>query len=113
MGFKRQRVELQQSTRARLTRPTRPRTFPNYELELVTFAAVPDDDQQPEEEEPPPEPEEPPPANLDTSDLFAHFIRVQAERAREVFILNGKYSSTPSTSIEPISIFGPILKVEK
>ena len=29
------------------------------------------------------------PANLDLPDLFEYFFRVQAERAREAFILNG------------------------
>ena len=61
----------------------------NYELELANFAAVLDEDQELEEEEPLPTPEEPFPANLDSSDLFAYFIRVQAERACEAFILNG------------------------
>ena len=57
----------------------------NYELELANFAAIPDHEQELEE----PAPEEPAPANLDPSDLFAFFFRVQAERAREAFILNG------------------------
>ena len=61
----------------------------NYELELANFTAIPDQEQEPEEEEPLPEPEEPASANLDPSDLLAYFSRVQAECAREAFILNG------------------------
>ena len=57
----------------------------NYELELANFAAILDHEQEPEE----PAFEEPAPANLDPSGLFAYFFRVQAERAREAFILNG------------------------
>ena len=96
MGFKRQRVELEQSD-ARETDASDPTAdlSLNYELELANFAAIPEDDQQPEEEEPLPEPEEPSPANLDPSDLFAYFFKVQAERAREAFILNGNYVALP------------------
>ena len=57
----------------------------NYELELANFAAIPDQEQELEE----PAPEEPAPANLDPSDFFAYFFRVQAQRTREAFILNG------------------------
>ena len=50
----------------------------NYELELANFAATPDHEQKAEE----PAPEEPASANLDPSDIFAYFFRVQAERAK-------------------------------
>ena len=77
------RVRLERPARDRRARPDH---LPlNYELELANFAAIPDHEQEPEE----PAPEEPSPANLDPSDLFAYFFRVQAERAREAFILNG------------------------
>ena len=90
MGFKRHRVELEQSGACETDAPDPPADLSlNYELALANFAAIPEDDQQPEEEEPLPEPEEPSPANLDPTDLFAYFFRVQAERAREAFILNG------------------------
>ena len=90
VGFKRQRVELElpDARGNDVPEPTAGLSL-DYELELASFAAIPDDDQQPEEEEPLPEPEEPSPANFDPSDLFAYFFRVQAERAREAFILNG------------------------
>ena len=49
--------------------PTRPRIFPNYELELANFAAIPDYDQELKDEESLSEPKEPAPANLDPFDL--------------------------------------------
>ena len=84
MGFKRQRVafDLSDPRATDAPDPTADLSL-NYELELANFAAIPDHEQEPEE------PEEPAPANLDPSDLFAYFFRVQAERAREAFILNG------------------------
>ena len=90
MGYKRQRVTYDLSD-PRATDAPDPTAdfFLNYELELANFAAIPDHDQEREDEEPLPEPEEPTPANLDPSDLLAYFFRVQAERAREAFILNG------------------------
>ena len=90
MGFKRQRVayDLCEPRATDAPDPTADLS-PNYELELANFAAIPDHDQEPEKEEPLPEPEEPAPANLDPSDLFAYLFRVQAERAREAFTLNG------------------------
>ena len=98
MGFKRQRVpyDLCDPRATDAPDPTADLSL-NNELELANFAAIPDHDQEPEEKEPLPEPEEPAPENLDPSDLFAYFFRVQAERAREAFILNVNYSSTPST----------------
>ena len=86
MGFKRQRVafDLSDPRATDAPDPTADLSL-NYELELENFAAIPDHEQEPEE----PAPEEPAPANLDPSDLFAFFFRVQAERAREAFILNG------------------------
>ena len=90
MGFKRQRVELEQSDARETDAPDPTADFSlNYELELASFAAILDDYQQPEEDEPLLEPEEPSPANLDPFHLFAYFFRVQAERPREVFILSG------------------------
>ena len=88
MGFKRQRVELElsEAREADAPDPTADHSF-NYELELANFAVILDHGRKPEEKLVP-EPEEPAPANLDPSDLFAYF-RVQAERAREAFILNG------------------------
>ena len=82
MGFKRQRVafDLSDPRATDAPDPTADLSL-NYELELANFAAIPDHAQEPEE----PAPEEPAPANLDPSDFF----RVQAERAREAFILNG------------------------
>ena len=90
MGFKRQRVafDLSDPRATDVPDPTADLSF-NYELELANFAAIRDHEQEPEKPEEP-EPEEPAPANLDPSDLFAYFFRVQAERAREAFILNGK-----------------------
>ena len=86
MGFKRQRVAFDLSDPRATDAPDPTADFSlNYELELANFAAIPDHEQEPEE----PAPEEPAPANLDPSDLFAYFFRVQAERAREAFILNG------------------------
>ena len=81
MGFKRQRVafDLSDPRATDAPDPTADLSL-NYELELANFAAIPDHEQ---------EPEEPAPANLDPSDLFAYFFRVQAEHAREAFILNG------------------------
>ena len=89
MGFKRQRVafDLSDPRATDAPDPTADLSL-NYELELANFAAIPDHEQEPEEPEEP-APEEPAPANLDPSDLFAYFFRVQAERAREAFILNG------------------------
>ena len=89
MGFKRQRMKLDLFD-ARETDAPDPTTDPshNYELQLANFAAIPDDSQQPDEEEPLPEPEKPFSANLDQSDLSVYLFRVQAERAREAFILN-------------------------
>ena len=98
MGFKQQHVayDLRDSRATDAPDPTADLSL-NYELQLTNFAEIPGHEQEPEEEEPLPEPEEPAPANLDPSDLFAYFFRIQAERAREAFILNGNYSSTPST----------------
>ena len=90
MGFKRQRVAYNLCDLRATDTPDPTVDFSlNYELELANFAAIPDDDQEPEEEKLLSEPEEPSPANLDPSDLFAYFFRVQAERAREAFFLNG------------------------
>ena len=84
MGLKRQRVAFDLSgPRATDAHDPTVDLSLNYELELANFAAIPDHEQEPEE------PEEPAPANLDPSDLFAYFFRVQARRAREAFILNG------------------------
>ena len=89
MGYKRQRVTYDLCDPRATDAPDLTAELSlNYGLELANFAATPDHDQEPEEEEPLPEPEEPTPANLDPSDLFAYFFRVQAERAREAFILN-------------------------
>ena len=44
----------------------------DYDQELADFEALPEPD-----------------LNLDLPDLFEYFFRVQAERAREAFILNG------------------------
>ena len=95
MGFKRQRVayDLSDPHATEAPDPTAD-LFLNYELELANFAAIPDHEQEPEEE-PFPEPEEPAPANLDPSDLFACFFRVQADCAPETFILNGNYVALP------------------
>ena len=81
MGFKRQRVafDLSDPRATDAPDPTADLSL-NYEPELANFAAIPDHEQ---------EPEAPAPANLDPSDLFAYFFRVQAEHAREAFILNG------------------------
>ena len=89
MGFKRQRVafDLSDPRATDAPDPTADLSL-NYELELANFAEIPDQEQEPEEPEEP-APEEPAPANLGPSDLFAYFFRVQAERAREAFILNG------------------------
>ena len=86
MGFKRQRVafDLGDLRATDAPDPTVDLSL-NYELELASFAAIPDHEQEPEE----PAPEEPARANLDPSDLFASFFRVQAERACEAVILNG------------------------
>ena len=86
MGFKRQRVafDLSDPRATDAPDPTADLSL-NYELELANFAASPDHEEEPEE----PAPEEPAPANLDPSYLFAYFFRVQAERAREAFTLNG------------------------
>ena len=86
MGFKRQRVafDLGDPRATDAPDPTTDLSL-NYELELASFAAIPDHEQEPEE----PAPEEPAPANLDPSDLFAYCFRDQAGRAREAFILNG------------------------
>ena len=90
MGYKRQRIAFDLSDLRATDAPDPSADFSlNYELGLANFAAIPDHEQEPEEEEPLPEPEEPAPANFDPSDLFAYFFRVQAERAREAFILNG------------------------
>ena len=90
MGFKHQRVELEQSDARETDAPDPTADLSlNYELELASFDAIPGDDQHPEEEEPLPEPEKPYPANFDPSDVFAYFFRVQAEHAREACILNG------------------------
>ena len=88
MGFKRSRFEFEQPDLREPDAPDPDATADyslNYEQELADFEALPE--QEPEEPEEP-APEEPAPANLDPSDLFAHFFRVQAERAREAFILN-------------------------
>ena len=87
MGFKRQRDELERSDACETDAPDLTADLSlNYELELTNFAATPYDDQQPEEEELLPESEEPSPANLDPSDPFAYFFRVQAERARSLHL---------------------------
>ena len=48
----------------------------DYDQELADFEALPEQDFEE-------------PANFDLPDLFEYFFRVQAERAREAFILNG------------------------
>ena len=91
MGFKRQRVafDVSDPRAPDAPDPTADLSF-NYELELANFAAIPDHEQPDHDQEPEePAPEEPAHANLDPSDLFANFFRVQAERAREAFIVNG------------------------
>ena len=83
MGFKRRRVELEQSdARETDALDSTADLSLNYELELANFAAIPDDDQQPEEEDRLPEPEEPSPANLDLSDLFAYVLLQSSSSAR-------------------------------
>ena len=87
MGFKRSRLEFELPDLREPDAPDPDATADysfNYEQELADFEALPE--QEPEEPEVP-APEEP--ANLDPSDLFAYFFRVQAERAREAFISNG------------------------
>ena len=84
MGFKRSRFEFEQPDLHEPDAPDPDATADyslNYEQELADFEALPEQDFE--------EPEEPAPANLDLSDLFEYFFRVQAERAREAFILNG------------------------
>ena len=84
MGFKRSRFEFEQPDLRELDAPDPDATADyslNYEQELADFEALPE--QEPEE------PEEPATANLDPSDLFAYFLKVQAERVREAFVLNG------------------------
>ena len=90
MGFKWQRVayDLSDPRATDAPDPTADLSL-NYELELANFAAIPDHEQEPEEEECLLEPEEAAPANLDQFDFFAYFFRVQIERAREAFTLNG------------------------
>ena len=87
MGFKRQRVELEQSDARETDAPDPTADLSlDYELELANFAAIPDDDQHSEEEEPLPEPEEPRPTNLDPSNLFEVFF---GEQARLAFLNRG------------------------
>ena len=84
MGFKRSRFEFEQRD---LREPDATADYSlNYEQKLADFEALPEQElEEPEE----PAPEEPAPANFDPSELYAYFFRVQAERAREAFILNG------------------------
>ena len=80
--FKRQRLSLEQDTATEHDAPDPTDSYElNYDPELADFNALP-------EEEPNPEEEELHVNNL-PADLFDYFFRVQAERAREAFILNG------------------------
>ena len=79
MGFKRSRFEFEQPDLHEPDAPDPDATADyslNYEQELADFEALPEQDFEE-------------PANLDLPDLFEYFFRVQAERAREAFILNG------------------------
>ena len=80
MGFKRSRFKFDQPDLREPDAPDPDATADkslNYKQELADFEALTEQ-----------EPEEPAPANLDPSDLFAYFFRVQAGRAREAFIMN-------------------------
>ena len=82
MGFKRQRMELEQSDARETDAPDPTADLSlDYELELANFATIPDDDQHSEEEGPLPERKEPRPAKLDQSDIFEFFFRGQARSA--------------------------------
>ena len=82
MGFKRQRVEFELSDMRDTDAPDPTADFSlNCELELASFAAIPDDDQQPEEEEPLPEPEEPSPAKPRPVRLFRVVLQIEFKQS--------------------------------